>query len=55
MSDVNHLRFYRQLYTINQRRYVTSDHQRSLLHLSLDNHTLVDDYYIKRVCQSVIC
>jgi hypothetical protein len=46
--------FYRHLYSINQRHYTTLDSGMSLLHLSLDNHTLVDDYHIKRICKCVV-
>lgn len=45
--------FYHQLYTINRRRYVTFDHQLSLLHLSLSSQTLVDDFHIENICQYV--
>lgn len=55
-NDINptdRTRLIRHLHLINQRNFVLFNSKKSLLHLSLDNETLVDDYYIKRVCKYV--
>ncbi len=46
--------FYHHLLTVNRRQYKIIDSQLSLLHLSLDNQTSVDDYYIKIICKYVL-
>ncbi|CAF2535841.1 unnamed protein product [Rotaria sp. Silwood2] len=42
---------YRYLRSINQHKYVTHFNGSSLLHLSLDSSTLVDDSFIERTCK----
>ncbi|CAF0804188.1 unnamed protein product [Rotaria sordida] len=43
--------FYRQIRIIVQHQYVTQTDRSSLLHLSLNNHTSANDYFIDFICK----
>jgi hypothetical protein len=45
---------YRFIYSINQYQYVTRTNGSSLLHLSMNDNTSADDYFIDRTCKYVI-
>ena len=51
ISSTDRIRFIRYLHLINQRNYVLLDSKKSLLHLSLDNKIIVNDYNIKHICK----
>ena len=42
---------YRFIYSINQYQYVTRSNGSSLLHLSVNDNTSAEDYFIDRTCK----
>ncbi|CAF4425000.1 unnamed protein product [Rotaria sp. Silwood2] len=51
ISHDDHKIFYRHIRIIVQRHYVTQTYGSSLLHLSLNNHTSANDYFIDSICK----
>jgi hypothetical protein len=51
ISVTNRREIYRFIYSINQNQYVTHANGSSLLHLSMNDNTSADDYFIDRTCK----
>ncbi len=54
ISMIDRREIYRYLVSINQHKYVTYVDDSSLLHLSLNDNTSADDYFIDRTCKYII-
>jgi len=53
ISMINRQEIYRYLVSINQHKYVTYVDGSSLLHLTLNENTSADDYFIDRTCKYI--
>ncbi len=51
ISVTDRREIYQYLYSINQYKYVTRLDGSSLLHLSMNDNTSADDYFIDRSCK----